>query len=107
MDYIYGIAAFVTLTIILTLVSIRKRNASWQGKVTKLKTYSVDRNRSDDGPSDFEDWITVYYQTDSGKKGKYDFPKRGFDDIYPDLKVGDRLLKNKGEYYPSKVTDGM
>ena len=103
MEYAYAITGFVVLTVIFTLISIKKRNSAWQGNVTKLKTYSVDRNKSDDGPSDFEDYIAVYYRTDAGKKGKLDFPQKGFDDIYPGLKVGDRLVKNKGEYFPRKV----
>lgn len=103
MDYVYAISAFLVVTIILTLVSIRKRNSAWQGSVTRIKSYSVDRNKSNDGPTDFEEWVTVYYQTDNGKKGKCDFPKAGFNNIYPDLKVGDRLMKNKGEYHPIKV----
>ena len=103
MEYVYAIAAFVALTVILTLIGLKQRNSSWQGAVTKLRTYSVDRNKSNDGPADYEDWITLYYRTDGGKKGKFDFPKKGFDDIYTGLKVGDRLVKNKGEYYPQKV----
>lgn len=103
MDYVYAIAGFVVLTVIFTLYGLKQRNSSWQGTVTKLRTYSVDRNKSDDGPSDYEDYITLYYKTDSGKKGKFDFPQKGFDEIYPGLKVGDRLVKNKGEYYPKTV----
>ena len=104
MDYVYAIVGIVVLTVIFTLYGLKQRNSSWQGSVTKLRTYSVDRNNSDDGPSDYEDYITLYYKTDSGRKGKFDFPKRGFDEIYPGLKVGDRLVKNKGEYYPKIVS---
>lgn len=104
MDYIYAIVGFVVLTVIFTLIGLKQRNSSWQGTVTKLRTYSVDRNNSDDGPAFPEEYITLYYRTDSGRKGKYDFPGRGFDEIYPGLKVGDRLVKNKGEYYPKIVS---
>ena len=97
-EWIYAVIGFIALTVIFTLISIRQRNASWQGTVTKIAPYSYD-----DSDNRHHEGVKIFYKTDAGKKGKLDINTFAYNQSFADLEVGSRLIKEKGEYFPKKV----
>jgi hypothetical protein len=97
------VVVVVAVTAILTWFQARKKGLVWQGTVTQIKHKMVDRNRNEEGSAELEEFVAVYYRTDNGKKGKLSFRAREFNQLFPDLKIDDRLDKQAGEYNPKKA----
>lgn len=95
MEYLYGIVAAIGVSVILTLISKRQRESSWQGTVTAVQPYSVE---TDDGCR--REGVRIHYRRDDGRKGKLDMRPDVFRRQYPDIQKGDRLMKEAGEYMP-------
>ena len=97
-DWIYAVMGFIIVTVILTLVSMRQKNASWVGTVTDIRNYSrVDSNDMT------QDGVKITIQLDSGKKTKLDMNTHAFGQYYSNLKVGDKIIKRKGEGMATKI----
>ena len=63
---------------------------------------------SDPEYSSTNDWTSqtcIHYQMDNGKKGRIHVTTQQFNQKYPDLKMGDRLIKKAGADFPEKVSD--
>ena len=97
---LYGILAAIGLGVLIMLFQRKKRQASWKGAVTKIKEKLYDPGNYSENNTNFKDYVDIYYRTDSGKKGKLHLYKSQFDSLYPQLKVGDQLIKEAGKEYP-------
>jgi len=97
MDIVYVVLVVIAVSVVLTLVSKRQRDQSWQGTVTDIRSYTYRRNQEDDHR---EEGRAISYQQDTGKRGKIKLEMPAYQKYYSDLKVGDRLIKEKGEYTP-------
>ncbi len=96
MELFYGILAAIALSIILGFFQSRKKKKTWSGTVTKIKWREIlDENGHPHGS-----YYIIRYKTDSGKKGKINIQSDHYDKLFSGLKVGDRLNKEAGQYYP-------
>ena len=105
METFYGILAAIALALVLMFFQIKKKKNSWIGVVTKIETKDANYNSNTEYTST-NDWTSqayIHYQTDSGKKGKINLPKKHFEQMYPDLKAGDRISKKVGADFPEKL----
>ncbi len=94
---LYGIAALIVLSFLVSWSNKRKRAAAWQGVVESI------RGLRPGGPAPSPDaWITVFYRTDTGSNGRFRLRHRFYRQFYPDLAVGDRLVKVAGRYLPDR-----
>ena len=102
METFFGILAAITVSIILMFFQARKKKQSWSGTVVKIKEKRADYNADPNyaSSSDYKDYINIYYQTDSGKKGKIKLEKNQFNSMYPNLRTGSKLIKQPGKNYP-------
>lgn len=100
MDTVYVVLVVIAVAVVLTLISKRQRDQSWQGTVTDISKYTYRRNQDDD---QCEEGRTISYQQDTGKRGKIKVQMPAFQKYFSDLQVGDRLIKEKGEYMPRIV----
>lgn len=98
MDVLYGILGFLVVTALLTLGMLRQKKRAWAGVVTKIQPYT-----SLDSEGTPHEGVKIIYRTDAGKKGKIDLDPSSLQQCYPGLNVGDRLVKNSGDYMPSVV----
>ena len=107
MEIFYGIMAAVALSVVIMFFQKKKKQTAWVGIVIKIGTKEADYN-SDPEYSSTNDWTsqtTIHYQMDSGKKGKIQLTKQQFNQMYPDLKAGDRLVKKAGADFPDRVSE--
>lgn len=93
---ILGIGVALLIGILLMRREKRKRARSWQGVVTKISSRSIVKDEDDIGSYE----ITVKYRKDSGDTGKLSLDEHVFKQMYPGLKVGDRLIKEAGADHP-------
>ena len=100
MDILYGVFVAIALSVLITLFQKRKRQSTWKGTVTKIKENSYNPSVYSENNTNFQDYVDIYYRTDSGKKGKIHIYKRQFDLLYSQLKEGDKLIKKIGKEYP-------
>lgn len=94
MEILWTVVVVVAVTGILTWVSMRQRAAAWSGVVTNIHKHSYMRNETE------EEEMIISYRTDTGKSGKLKMNSYAYKQTYPDLQVGDRLLKESGQYMP-------
>lgn len=100
-EWVYGLLGFIALTVLLTLYSMRVRNSSWQGTVVDIREHSyLDSNEMQ------QDEMQIYYKLDGGGKKKMNLSRSAYFQVYPDLNVGDKLIKEKGVYHPRRVAAG-
>ena len=97
-DWVYSVAAFIVVTTIFTLLSMRTKKSSGQGAVTKIAPYSYH-----DSQENHHEGVKIFYRTDTGKKGKLDINNYAYNQFFAGLQVGDRLVKVAGEYMPKKA----
>jgi len=97
MDIVYVVLVVIAVSVVLTLISKRQRDQSWQGTVTDIRSYTYRRNQEDDH---CEEGRAISYKQDTGKRGKIKVEMPAYQKLYSDLQVGDRLIKEKGEYMP-------
>jgi hypothetical protein len=88
------IAVVVAFTLILTWVSMRQKASAWAGNVTKIRKNTYMKNEIE------QEEMLIYYRTDAGKKGKLKYNPTAYEKFFSDLEVGDRLIKDAGEYVP-------
>jgi len=100
MEILYSVLAFVGLTALLTWISMRQRAAAWSGVVTDIREHSYWKNEVE------EEEMIVTYRTDAGKKGKLKMNTWAFGQSFPGLQVGDRLIKESGQYTPRVEKSG-
>ena len=95
---ILGIGAAVALSAVLSVFQWRKLREQWEGTVTKIQAYSeTDNNDSEEG------YVKVSYRLDDGsvrtlRLREYDFQQR-----FPALRIGERLVKAPGAPLPKRV----
>jgi len=105
METFYGIMAAVALSVVIMFFQKKKKQSKWSGSVIKIVTKEANYNSDSEYSStnDLSSQIFIHYQKDSGKKGKIHLAKRHYDQIYPELKVGDRLIKREGADFPEII----
>ena len=101
MQIVYAVLFFIALTALLTFFSMRQRKSSWAGTVTNIKQQTVHKGNNDECDVT-EEQMVITYKTDQGKKGNLKVNLAAWSKFYPDLAVGDRLVKKSGEYMPIK-----
>ena len=106
--FFYLIGAVIGLSLIMSWSSQRKKAKAWRGVVKDIRHQRS--NAVSDNDRLPNDWVTILYHTDAGKKGKIKLRHQYFRQSYPDLRIGDRLVKSPGEYLaakelPSEQTD--
>lgn len=94
MEILYAIIAFVALTAIFTFFGMRQRAAAWRGVVTDIREHTYWKNEVQ------EEEMIISYRTDAGKKGKLKMNTWAYNQNYAGLQVGDRLVKESGQYMP-------
>ena len=104
MEIAATIVVVVAFTALLAFFSMKKRNASWQGQVTEITERKVRTSENSDQSVNWERAVDIRYRTDEGKKGKFTVPQHAFAQEYAGLAPGDRLIKEKGVYFPRKAT---
>lgn len=107
MEIFYGIVAAVALSVVIMFFQKKNKQNSWVGIVKKIKIKEANYN-SDPEYSSTNDWTSqtyIHYQMDNGKKGKFYVTTQQFNQMYPDLKVGERLIKKAGAHFPDRVLD--
>ncbi len=102
METFYGILVAVALAVVIMVFQSRKKKESWSGVVVDIKKKIITKEQDEGGFTE-EEYVSVFYKTDNGKKGKIQLKKYHFDTLFPDLKIGDRLVKDAGEDYPKVV----
>ena len=95
MDLFYGILAAIALSAIIMLFQGRRRKQAWRGTVTKIR----ERPAGNIDDLDTKDFIDIYYKTEVGKRGKIHIYKKKFDEMYPGLQKGSRLIKQAGKNF--------
>lgn len=90
-----GIGLAVVISIALIAYQKKKRNRSWAGAVTGIRQFE---DADEDGPG--KQYVRVRYRRDDGKKGKLTLERYAYQQMYPSLKVGDRLIKEAGQDHP-------
>ncbi len=98
LDLILGISAAVGLAAVLWFFQRRKLRQQWEGTVTKIQAYTETDNNDNE-----EDYVKVSYRLDDGsvrtlRLRQYDFQQR-----FPALRIGERLVKAPGEPLPKRV----
>lgn len=94
MDIVYIVIVVVAFTAILTWIGMRQRAAAWAGVVTDIREHKYMRNEIE------EEEMIISYRTDAGKNGKLKMNKWAYGQNFADLRVGDRLIKESGQYIP-------
>lgn len=94
MEIAATIAFVIVITLILTWVSAKQRASAWAGTVTDIRKHNYTRDEID------EEEMLIFYHTDAGKKGKLRYNPTAYAKFFSDLEVGDRLIKDAGEYVP-------
>lgn len=92
-----GIGLAVLISAAIILFQRRKRAQSWEGVVTDIRHTHVQKHEDDPVT---EPQIQVIYRKIGAGTGKLTFDERGFRQVFPDLEVGDRLIKEAGACYP-------
>ena len=100
MDTFYGILLAIAIGVVIMMFQKKKIKESWSGVVVKLKR---EADYYDDDDNFREGDNIIHYKTDTGKKGKIRLRDYDMQRMYPNLKVGDRLLKESGQDYPKVV----
>ncbi len=98
MGFFYGIILAIGLIAAITLIQSWRKQRAWRGTVTEIK----ERPAAGIDGLDTKDTVDIHYRTNDGRRGRLRFFKGKFEKMYPDLKVGDRLVKEVGEVYPKK-----
>ncbi len=96
MNLFYGILAAIALIAIIMLFQGKRRQQAWRGTVTKIK----ERPAANIDDLDTKDFVDIYYKTEAGKTGKIHIYKKKFDEMYPNLQEGSRLIKQAGKHFP-------
>ncbi len=106
MEIFYGIMAAVALSLVIMAFQRKKKQKAWTGIVRKIKIKAADFNSNPEFSSsnDWKSQAYIYYRMDTGKKGKIHMTEKQFNQMYPDLKVGDKLIKKAGADFPDKVS---
>ena len=97
-DYLYGVIGFFVVTGVLTWWSMRKRNEQWESTVTDIEQKSIDEG--DEEMAEYHDYHLISYRRSDGKTGHLKIASDEYKRRYPDLRIGDRLVKRSGEYLP-------
>ncbi|WP_019626128.1 hypothetical protein [Thioalkalivibrio sp. ALJT] len=90
-----GIGLAVVISIALMAYQKKKRNQAWAGAVTDIRQFEA---TEEDRPG--KEYVRVRYRRDDGKKGKLTLERYQYQQMFPDLKVGDRLIKEVGQDHP-------
>lgn len=97
-EWVYAVLGFVVLTVLLTLYSIRQRNSSWQGTVLDIRERTIT-----DSNDQQRDEVHITYRLDNGGKKTMKLERYAYSQVYGDLQIGDRLVKEKGEFAAKRV----
>lgn len=95
MQIVYVIIVVIAVVGVLSLISKKQRDSSWEGTVTNIQ----DRTRLEQ-EDEFRTEKVVAYKTPEGKHCVFVIDTDTYKRTYPDLAVGDRLEKRRGEYLP-------
>lgn len=98
MNILYSVIFFCALTALLTYIGIRNKAKSWRGVVTEIRRYSYMRNDV------LQEDVVIRYRTDDGKARKLKLTPWAYNKYYPQLVVGDTLVKAAGESMARKET---
>lgn len=90
-----AIGGFLLVTAILTFISYRQKQSSWEGEVIDKRHEEAYSDENGSSPEKYK----VVFKTTAGKKVTVDLNQKDFDDF----KIGDKAEKRKGEYFPRKV----
>lgn len=96
---ILGILAAAGLSAVLMVFQRRKLRERWEGTVTKIQAYTeTDNNDSE------EEYVKVSYRRDDGSVHTLRLRQYDCHKFYPALRIGERLVKERGEPLPKRVS---
>jgi len=98
MHVFFVIFAIIAAVAAIALHHSYKKQTTWRGTVTRI----VEKPAAGIDGLDTKDYVDVHYETDEGKRGKFRIFRKKFEVLYPNLKAGDRLVKETGEVFPRK-----
>lgn len=93
-EILQTILVVVGFTAVLTYFSHRQKQSSWIGQVIDKKYYEAESDEDGFSPEKY----VVTFKTDVGKKVKIILSKAE----YEKYQIGDKVIKNKGDYFPTK-----
>jgi len=93
------IIVIVVIILILMLIQKRKVASSWTGTVTAIDKRTIRKSKH---KHDHE--MVIKYRTDMNKNGKFSIVESAFAQYFPNLQIGDRLVKVSGEYLPKPAS---
>ena len=98
MKLLYAVIIVTVFSFFMGRKNRKVRAATWTGTVTDIRHQRANIVRDEDRHD--EDWVTVCYRTDAGGEDKLKIRVRVMRQYFSSLAVGDRLVKNEGDYLP-------
>jgi len=101
---IITIALVAVITIVVYFFSRKRMNNSWEGVVEKITKRKKHQNRYGDDLVDIVCFVTVYCRTTSNSIVSFKTEESNYLSRFAgELKQGDRLKKEVGEWLPKKI----
>ncbi len=98
MNVVYTVVFVCAVTAVLTWFSARSQAKGWRGVVTDIQRRTSLKNDVQ------QEEVVIRYRTESGKSGKLRLDPWNYERLFPQLAVGDTLIKAPGEPAPKKET---
>lgn len=107
--FLVSLAVFIGFLVFLMSLSRKKKQQSWIGEVIKIRRLHTDGEGDDDDVDGLmPHWasamqVELEYKTEDGRKGRVSMSVAEAKERIPNLKKGDRIVKEAGEDLPRKA----
>lgn len=91
-EYMYSVIVVILLVIFFAWWTVKKRDDQWEGVLEKKKFKAADEDSSA--------YFHLTFRSNEGKKKKFSTYDQKY---WESWNEGDRAIKNKGEFFPTKV----
>jgi hypothetical protein len=98
--FLWLLGFVIVVSFLMSLLERKRRQTNWAGVVSDIKHQRPAITRDEDRRD--EDWVTVYYRTDEGGRGKFKLRMASVRQHFKTIQVGERLIKHQGDYLPCK-----
>jgi len=98
--FLWALGAIVAFSFVLSRQDRKRRQSAWKGVVSGVRHKRPSITRDEDRRDD--DWVVVSYRTDEGTDGKLKLTMASVRQFFGTIQVGDRLIKQQGDYLPYK-----
>lgn len=94
---LFAVVAVICAGLFYFIRSKRSKVGGSRAKVTDIRPYMYE-----DSDKEKKYGVTIIYEMDDGKKGKVNLSETTCKERFPDLQIGDRLVKSKDDSIPKK-----